>query len=308
LVAVFYFVAAIVQWSDRFGFWRTGLELVAGVLAAAFVAVLLGANDRWRRWLIPVVVIFLMVDVVGVFRVPGSATSQGTASTSTTSSASSPPPSPSSTPDPTVDNCGKSASASVEVPRVQICVVYWCTGEVRLAMTGEVDPTQLQYKIRPRINNNSDQPINIALTPPTPLRLIVDSPALPVGWHPPPATAAAGDSVLRVSWNGKTFWAVPPNVNQDVSLVGGYWTGFTTLWDGDQIDSNGTYFKHLRLQEDGTNKQEGDLVFQLPKNPDGSDPTVIGLAYVDVTPGVPLSGENMHSRDKWPVSSQPTTF
>ncbi len=283
--AAFYFIKAAVEWSDKMGAARVSLQFAAALAAAGLFAVALGAAFRFRKTIAGVLVVALVTAVIGAFVVPGRApVAPPKASTPTTASGTPPVPNiPTASQRP--EGCGAPALATAGPADVDICVVYWCNGEVRSRITGEIDPTQIQYKIRPKIfNEDPDHPLNIALTAPSPLRLIVDSALLPQHWDPPPLTAAAGDAVLPFFQDGHQYWAVPPNANREAYQVGSWYTGFATVWDDTEIAPGQIYFKKLRLSEDGvTNKQEGDLVFQVPKNADGSAPHVIGLAYVTIT-------------------------
>lgn len=309
-IGAFYLITALLEWGDKMGVAWVSLQIVAALAAAGLFAVVWGAAFRFRKTIAGVLVVTLVAAAVGTFIVPGPtpATPQAAPSRSTTGEQH--PPGPSTTTTPAApEGCGAPAVVTDGPPEVEICVVYWCNGEVRSRITGEIDPTQIQYKIRPKIDNDDpDRPLNIALTAPSPLRLIVDSPLLPQHWDPPPITAAGGDTVLPFFEDGHQYWAVPPNANHEAYQVGDWYTGFATTWDDTEIAPSGVYFKKLRLSDDGvTNKQESDLVFQVPKNADGSDPHIIGLAYVSVTAEHTAVRRAMDSWP-WPKSVQPSTF
>ncbi|MGB3325878.1 MAG: hypothetical protein WBB05_25145 [Mycolicibacterium fortuitum] len=109
--------------------------------------------------------------------------------------------------------------------------------------------------------------------------------------------------------NGNCYWAVPPNALGGVVEVGGYWSGFATFWDRDELEAYGVYPKRLRFDSKGNVIQEGDLVFQLPANPDGTDPHVLGLAYVTGGGNAPMKIEHIFLKDQhWTESSQPNSF
>lgn len=292
----------VASWADRWGLGRAVSVVAAGTCVTILLALWVARPIRWRKRISAALALGLVASCVsfGVAKPPPQVTAEG------------PKDPPVTTvvvpPDPTKTGCGNDARETASLPDVDICVVYWCTGAVYTAVTGGLDPTQMQYKIRPQISNSTDHPVNISLRPPTPLRLIVDSSQLPTHWNPPQKTVAAGDSVYPVIWNGKHYWAVPPNVQGDVSMVGGFWSGFSTFWDGDQLDGHNLFSKNLRFDSSGTPVQEGDLVFQLPNNPDGTDPAVIGLAYVTGGGGAPMNIEHLFPKSNWPASNQPMSF
>ena len=310
LVGAFNLIKAVVEWGDRMGVARVSLQFVAALAAAGLFAVVWGAAFRFRRTIAGLLVVTCVAAVIGAFIVPGRAPAgpQTESPTPTTSQPTLPElTTPSTSVEP--DGCGEPAAVTVGPADVEICVVYWCNGEVRSLITGEVDPTQIQYKIRPKIiNTDPDHPLNIALTAPSPLRLIVDSTMLPQHWEPPPVTAANGDTVLPFLRDGHQYWAVPPNANHEAYQVGDWWSGFATIWDDTEIAPSLVYFKKLRLSEDGvTNTQEADLVFQVPKNADGSDPHIIGLAYVSITADNTAVSRAMDPWP-WPDPVQPNSF
>ncbi|ART68828.1 hypothetical protein BTO20_09710 [Mycobacterium dioxanotrophicus] len=299
------FATDAASWVDKFGLGRVVAVIVAGACIVTLTGLRNGKPIPWRTPLSAALVVVLVLSGVAFF-IFESPPPQTTATPQ--------PPAPPVTtvvvpPDPKKTGCGSDAKETASVPDVEICVVYWCTGAVYSAVTGTTDPTQMQYKIRPRIYNSTDHPVNISINSPTPLRLIVDSPRLSQNWKPPQKTVEVGDSVYPVIRDGKRYWAVPPNAVGDVVQVGGYWSGFSTFWDGDQLEGTGTYFKPLRFDSTGTVIQEGDLVFQLPTNPDGSDPHVLGLAYVTGGGAVPMNIEHLFLKDEhWPNPSQPNSF
>lgn len=302
---VFAFVTDAASWADKWGLGRVVAIVVAGVCLVALVGFWTARPVRGRKPLSGALVVMLVLSGVTFFiaKPPPPKTTTAEPPTMTPVTTVVVPPDPKKT------GCGSDAKETASAPDVEICVVYWCTGAVYSVVTGNTDPTQMQYKIRPRISNSTDQPVNISISAPTPLRLIVDSPQLPQHWTPPQKTVEAGDSVVPVLRDGKLYWAVPPNTPGDVVQVGGHWSGFSTFWDGDQLEAKGIYSKKLRFDDTGAAIQEGDLVFQLPTNPDGSDPAVLGLAYVTGGGNAPWNIEHLFLKDEhWPNPVQPSSF
>ncbi len=203
------------------------------------------------------------------------------------------------------DPCGAAALVSRPLPDVQVCVVYWCKGTV-YRPDGTEDHRHLQIKLRPRITNNSAQPVPIGNGNPSALRLLVRSPLLPTGWSPPTRTAAAGDRPVLVQWNGEQVWAVPPNVNGDAHLTAGsYYTGFATDWHTDTVAPGSSYFSPLTYGPDKTPDETGDLVFQLPVDAAGQV-DIVGFAVV--TPSATPVVLAVTPRADWPQPSDPGTF
>lgn len=290
------------SWADRWGTGRAVSFVAVGAFLTILLALWIARPIAWRKRISAVLVIGLVGSCVafGFFKPPPH---------NTAADHEDPPVTTVEVPpDPTKTGCGNEARETATLPNVEICVVYWCTGAVYKAVTGAVDLTQMQYKVRPFIFNSTDHAVNISMRPPTPVRLIVESSQLPAHWSPPQKTVAAGDAVYPVIWNGKRYWAVPPNVQGDVFMAGAFWSGFSTFWDGDQLDGGQPYFKRLRVDSSGTPVQEGDLVFQLPSNPDGSGPAVIGLAYVTGGGSAPMNIEHLFPKSDWPPSVQPMSF
>lgn len=292
---------------DRWGMARAAVFVAGGACAVTVVALLISKPFRWRKLIGSLLCVGLVAGVVtfSFLEPPAKVTATPPPPTSPPVTTVVVPPNPSEV------GCGNAARETVTVPDVEICVVYWCTGAVYRAFAGsvETDTTQFQYKIRPRIFNSGEDAVNISITSPSPLRLIVGSPELAARWSPPELTATAGDTVFSVDWNGTRYWAVPPNVQGDVVELPGTWSGFSTFWDGAMLDGGATFYKRLRFDSAGSAIQEGDLVFQLPYNPDGSEPTVIGLAYVTTSmSGTEMTIEHLFPRSAWPASSQPGSF
>jgi hypothetical protein len=301
--AVLAFATDTASWADKWGPGRVFSVIVASACLTVLVCLRIARPIPWRKPLSGVLVAVLVLSCVTffIFKPPPKTTAALPASPPVTTVVV--------PPDPKKTGCGSDAKETASVPDVEICVVYWRTGAVYIAVTGKIDPTQMQYKIRPRIYNSTDHPVNISISSPTPLRLIVDSPQLPEHWKPPQKTIESGDSVYPVLHDGKRYWAVPPNAVGDVFIAGEYWSGFSTYWDGHQLESTGTYYKRLRFDTSGAAVQEGDLVFQLPTNPDGSDPDVLGLAYVTGGGDTRMDIEHLFLKDDhWPKPSQPNSF
>jgi hypothetical protein len=139
-------------------------------------------------------------------------------------------------------------------PDVEICVVYWCMAPIKTA-SGDGSITTSQVKVRPKIENNSTQPLDLSISTPSAMRLLVSFEG-EYRWDPPSLTANAGDRVVRVIWEGKTFWAVPPNVPHDASVIylpdgSATYDGFVTSWNANYIEPGGAMSKPLRLGVDG---------------------------------------------------------
>ncbi|WP_228822258.1 hypothetical protein [Nocardia farcinica] len=227
------------------------------------------------------------------------------------------PPSP--TPDPLFPldpntPCHSPSATTVELPAVEICVAYWCVGKFHTPDGGWIEDRG-QIKLRPRIINNSPDPISIAIGNPSTLRLLVST-SLPYEswWQPPPATAAQGDKPIVISHEGQKYWAVPPNVNRDavpLTLPDGSrtWDGFASSWpdrSDDPITTLGpgqTAFRPLRHQPDGWAVQEGNLVFNVPI---ASNVGLKGLALLD--PNDPTKILAFIDKKYWPEPADLNSF
>jgi hypothetical protein len=182
-----------------------------------------------------------------------------------------------------MEACGNPAEAS-KPPKIQICVVFWCKGDVYSLTAGELDDSQMQIKIRPQIFNSSPDPLSISIANPATIHLVVDARSLPGSWQPPPNTVKAADRPVQVSWKGGQYWAIPPNVNGDASETSsGFYTGFATDWHVDSVSPGGSYLAPLEYKPEYLPRQipknDGDLVFQVPLDDEGNV-TIVGLAYV----------------------------
>lgn len=192
------------------------------------------------------------------------------------------------------------------LPEVEICVVYWCQGDVFLENGARVFD-QRQIKVKPRLINNSTRAIRIAIDEPSALRLLVRGRDLGSHWSPPRKTAAAGDAPVLVTWQGAQYWAIPPNVPRDAyPTPAGVYTGFATAWDGEALAPGEAYFRPVRTRPDGGVIREGVLVFQVPLlNPAGMD--VGGLALIDFG-GAEPEVLAVAGVDDWPEPTAPGLF
>lgn len=197
--------------------------------------------------------------------------------------------------------CGPPAQP-VLLPRVEVCVVNWCRGEV-WADGGRV-PGRGEIKIKPRILNNGTSPLNIQISKPSALRLLVPATSGRYPWPAPPRTRAAGDKVLAVTWNGNRYWAVPPNVPGSARpTASGFYSGFATVWDGRLLAPESEYFRAVRYDNTGKAVRSGDLVFELPE-------THGKLLYSALALIAPKTGQVLaaHSAKDWPTASDPDSF
>lgn len=195
----------------------------------------------------------------------------------------------------------------------EICVTAWCQGTV-YRLDGLEAADQATIKLRPRVINGSGGPIDLSIGRFSALRLLVSAPTLPGAWQPPPNTAAAEDHPIEVSWEGQTYWAIPPDLPEHPPIVqtsmGSQYTRFVTIWDGAILESGQAYYKPIRHEGNDPNRpvvQEGDLVFSVPMNNDGSV-KLFGLALVkrenDSTRVVTVSRRS----SDWPASQTPSSF
>lgn len=224
-----------------------------------------------------------------------------TAGPASPSASKSTPPRIVGAPVPAPDDCGPEASVSVPLPAVQICVYYWCRGDV-FNTDGTTDEAHAQIKVRPRIINNRASTLNVDISTPSAIRLLISEPRMPGSWGPPPLTARAGDRPIAVSYRGQQFWALPPNVPHDATAAAnGMYTGFATSWTATDIAPGGSAYFPLRHRADGSPIQEGDLVFQLPQ-----DALIVGLAVVSHSSHPTVLGIQLQK--DWPKSSEPGSF
>ncbi|WP_156664553.1 hypothetical protein [Mycobacterium sp. 852002-51057_SCH5723018] len=304
----------ITHYIESFG-WLSAIVLVAAVFSGLIaVAALASRPARARTWIFPLTFVVCLAFVIALVATPLSPFKREYHREGDT--ASRPPgpvtTTPSTPPVTTVSHaelCG-SAAEQKPPPDIQICVVYWCKGDVYSAATNAIDDSQMQIKVRPRILNSTPDPLPISTSKPASIRLIVDSPTLPESWQPPARTAAAADHPVQVSWNGSQRWAIPPNVNGDArELPNGFYTGFASDWHADSIPPGGSYFAPLEYRPEylprKIPKDEGDLVFQVPLDQYGNV-TVVGLAYVAFADRPTILG--MAQKSDWPQPSDPSSF
>ncbi|MET9290186.1 hypothetical protein [Nocardia beijingensis] len=181
--------------------------------------------------------------------------------------------------------CHSPTATTTQLPDVEICVAYWCVGKFHAPDGVGWIEGRGQIKLRPRIINNSAQAIDLSITPASAIRLLVATSTAPdVWWQPPPVTAAAGDKPVIVTYEGRKYWAVPPNAPRDavkIELPGNQYTfdGFATSWYETELAPGQTAYKPLRHGPDGNAVQEGNLVFNVPVAT--QDVGLKGLAVVD---------------------------
>jgi hypothetical protein len=195
------------------------------------------------------------------------------------------------------------------LPSISVTVVYWCKGEV-LKGDGSVDDQNYQIKLRPRLVNNTASTMDISLSKPSPLRLLVTAKQVDKRWSPPPLTRKGGDKPILVECNGGTFWGIPPNLQHDATLMTeDQYSGFATIWDGSKLGPGKSYFKPLRHRADRSAIQEGDLVFQVPNNK-GAQTGIYGLAVLDLSKPTPsvLGVAMFENKEQWISVLHPTQF
>jgi hypothetical protein len=194
------------------------------------------------------------------------------------------------------------APVSRPLPVAWICVVYWCKGEV-FDEAGELVTDEAQIKLRPRVVNDGSKPLDVRLSSPSSILLLVDDAKAGERWNPPPLTRAAGDKPRRVSVNGQTYWGLPPNVNNDFRPVpGGLYDGFGSTWRISSVAPGSSYLETAR-NADGSLVHNGNLVFQVPLSE--GDMHLIGLALIDRKTGKVVSFQS--SKD-WGQKSEPSSF
>ena len=179
-------------------------------------------------------------------------------------------------------SCDPVNPSDKQIPDYELCVTAWCYTRV-LFPNGAIDRSQTGIKLHPRITNNSQKPLDISITKPSALRLLVRSSDLPYVWEPPPETAAAGDAPFTVTYLGQTYWAIPPNLHRDLTYPpGAREIGFVTWWNGlDVLPPNSILPPPTSYRPDGTAIQQGDLVFHVPEKTLTNGATVIGLALLN---------------------------
>jgi hypothetical protein len=199
--------------------------------------------------------------------------------------------------------CGPEAIVSRPLPKAEICVIYWCKGEV-FSTTGRLSRTSLQIKLRPKITNNSDHALDVRVGQPSSILLLVSDKDARRRWEPPPLTERSGLRPRLLQVNGNSYWAIPPNVNGDATSAGnGYYTGFMSTWYESSI-APGSSFLETGKNGDGSLVHRNNLVFQLPMDKDGNIHPV-AVVLVDRRTGAVLA---LQSFDHWGRPSEPQSF
>ena len=178
--------------------------------------------------------------------------------------------------------CGSEAPISRPLPVAQICVVYWCKGDV-FSETGELVVDKLEIKLRPRIVNNSDKQIDVSTSKRSAILLLVSDPDADSKWSPPPLTNRANDRPRLVEFDGAQYWGLPPNVNGDFKVASnGYYTGFGSSWYEAIVAPGGSF---LETSRDANHDlvHRGNLVFEVPAI-DGKI-GVVGIVLINRTNG-----------------------
>lgn len=198
------------------------------------------------------------------------------------------------------------------LPEVEICVVAWCRGSL-LNPDGTERTDQGQIKLRPRIINNQSTELDITIDNPSAVRILLATEDVPGRWRPPPKTAAGGDAPVLVEWQGRSYWAVPPNVPGDArqitfeenGIIYRMYDGFATYWDAPTTLESGAILYHpIRRDGEGRGIRETDLVFNLPIEADGSI-SLYGLSIIDTRTNLVLG---VYERNLWPDPVMPDSF
>jgi hypothetical protein len=279
-----------------------------GLLCAAACAMLIAL--RWKRWLTfrhrLSGSLLLVALAVAALIIAGRVAPSGNDLAAATSNAS---PVPTQMPAvPTAGlvamdmPCGEDAPVSRPLPTAEVCVVYWCKG-VAYDKAGRPVASRGQIKLRLRVTNNGDHDLDVRIKRPSRILMVVGGNDAGQLWDPPPLTRAAGDRPRQLSISGKNYWALPPNVNNDVSATSaGYYTGFASTWGGDPIPPGGSYLE-TRRKADGSLVHNGNLVFEVPADHGGLH--VVGIALIDPSSGRVLA---FQSFDEWGKPSGPQSF
>jgi hypothetical protein len=160
----------------------------------------------------------------------------------------------------------------------------WCQGIV-VFPNGAIDLSRIQVKVRPRIANNTQEPLDVSIWKPAAVRLLVASSDLPDSWRPPHATAQEGDMPFLVEADQQHYWAIAPDVPKDVDLPDDrthtFETGFASFWSTASVAPNSMYPPPTHRDDSGNVDQDGDLVFQLPAKNASNNATIGGLALID---------------------------
>jgi hypothetical protein len=298
--------------------WEGLLSLPLFALGGSLIAEYLratAAERRQRRVVVGVALVMVSASIVAPRLIEGM--SANTRNQSNSSSIPLPPQTtnlvPNGVPVDPLGPCPKPDPTDPRLPSAEVRVVYWCKGSV-LAADGTLDKSQVQIKLRPRILNNTSEVIDTSISNPSAIRLLVTGKQVDVRWRAPQKTARAGDRPSIVECNGGTFWAIPPNVPGDAKVVAGpdgirSYDGFATIWGGvDSVGAGQSLYFPLRRNLTGSVIQEGDLVFQLPVEDDGSI-RIYGLALVERRAGGSVLGlARFGEPAEWGERVDPTSF
>ncbi|MBF6259871.1 hypothetical protein IU468_26695 [Nocardia farcinica] len=302
--------------------------LIYRVIAKKAKSVIVGDNARVKnvfnsyvrdksvpRWIVGTAVVSVVIILSGVALFTTQEDSSGRAVIAGLTTTASPSP----TPDPLFPlspdtPCHSPTATTVQLPAVEICVAYWCVGKFHTPDGGSIEGRG-QVKLRPRIINNSADPIDISTTNSSKLRLLVAT-TLPYEswWQPPPATAEQGDKPIIISYEGQKYWAVPPNVNRDavpLTLPDGSttWDGFASSWPDTSdnpsttLEPGQTVFRPLRHRPDGWAIQEGNLVFNVPI---AHNVGLKGLALIDPNDSTRIIA--FSDKKNWPEPADLNSF
>jgi hypothetical protein len=180
-----------------------------------------------------------------------------------------PTPSPSATP------------RRVAMAPVTLAVTHFCLCDgVR---------NQAQVKIKVAVNNRGTEPLDIAVRPFSPIRVVMASRG--GRWTPPGTAASVGPMAVRLP-SGQTGYAYPANSNLAFDYLGGGWGTFATHWAPTRLVGGRSYY-------DPGNRR-GDLVYYLPTDAGN----VLGVAYVDRSGAVLAFTPTV----SWHTSADPNNF
>lgn len=149
---------------------------------------------------------------------------------------------------------------------------------------------QAQVKVKPRIVNHSGDTVPLRAEN---LRLLVPKP-LPGEWTPP---RAAGE-IVELSVGDGTVLAIPPNADGAAEQVGEGLT-FATHWNQTSLTAGSEYVDRR--------VKEGDLVYYLPRQEDGSM-VIIGLAHVTNTSDGTWQVTGFVDSNDWQGDADPNLF
>ena len=225
------------------------------------------------------------------------------------------PSSPPSLGDPlTADGqCNPPNPSDWQPPLYDICVVHWCQGIV-IFPNGAVDESRIQIKVRPRIFNLTDQPLDITIWKSAAVKLLVASSDLPGSWRPPPATAALGDDPILVDApDGQRYYAIAPDIPGDVDLPDDPTKpiniGFASKWSASSVPPRSFWPPAEQGRDEyGQIDQDGDLVFQLPARTSSNSARLGGLALMDRTDPTKVLAYAEFGPEKWGPKLKPTEF